>query len=133
MLRLNGLLAVTFLLASPGFAQVRKGTPSCLHFAVRESGSESWGIWPEDARKWWAKEAQDKFPELCEASPGNAEFVLEWQREWKWKTQMHSAIGTQTYPPQVDWVCLSGPNGEEQCRPVPHLPSFDELNRELVA
>ena len=124
MFKLISVLALSFLFIAGGSAQAQKESPCRLRFAVAEKTAlDRPGVWPADAIRWWAKDGKKKFPELCEVVREGADFVLVWQRGWT--TERHSVMKSespQTYgPPQPEWNCTTGLNGEEHCTLVPPL------------
>ena len=130
MFKLISVLALPFLIVVPGFAQTKMESTECLRFAVVEkwgSMSENWGVWPEDATNWWREDGKKKFPELCEKSRGEADFVLVWQR--KWTTERHSVMKLQDMQPfgprQSEWDCTMDRNNEYHCTLVPPLAQVE--------
>jgi len=103
------LLALTLLFVSTGVAQEQKRSACRFRFAVAERiGHDRWGVWPEDARKWWSEEGKKKFPELCETTSQDADFVIAWLR--KQSTETHTR-------PKRDETWIYGP--------FPTLPAND--------
>ena len=85
MFKLMSVLTLSFLFNAAGSAQTQMESTWCLRFAMVEktdSGSENWGVWPEEANQWWQKDGKKKFREFCDSTLENADFVLAWQRKW---------------------------------------------------
>lgn len=115
MHRLIASLALTFLFISSGIAREQQ-QPACrVRFAVvqrqdtgtlkvRPDDEDTWGRWPEDARKWWVKDGNRKFPDLCEAARIDADFVVAWERMATTR-KVAEGIVRRHREPVVRWEC----------------------------
>ena len=119
-----------FLLVSAGAAQEQKRSVCRFRFVVTERiGHNRWGAWPEDAIEWWAEEGNTKFPELCEATSQDADFVIAWlrtqrtetysrpKRDDPWSDGRFPAGDCYTTPGQT--TCSPGPDGSLSCYTSP--------------
>ncbi|MBK5290188.1 MAG: hypothetical protein JJE04_00655 [Acidobacteriia bacterium] len=112
-------LAITLLFMGSGEAQQGKEDPCRLRFAVAEGNSrDRWGVWPEDARKWWSEEGGKKFPELCETTSQGADFVIEWLRKQSTE-ERYRPKGDQAWPAAPAYDCDTRP-GETVCHAGPN-------------
>lgn len=108
-------LAVTFLFIPSGIAQEQQ-QPACRvrfavvqrqdtgTFKVRPDGEDTWGRWPEDARKWWVKDGNKKFADFCEAARNDADFVVAWER-MSTTRKVAEGIWKNHREPVVRWEC----------------------------
>ena len=128
MFPLIAVLALSFFMTVPGFAQTEAAPTRCLRFAVVEAEFASGvpGTWPADARNWWGKDGMRKFPELCEVSRQDADFLFVWERKWTvekisrpvnpgWDANLSGF-------PQVEWDCETRYGEEKERCTVRRIP-----------
>src|SRR5947209_8282271 len=127
------LLAITLLMMASSEAQERTHNPCRLRFAVVEdSHRDHSGAWPEDAKKWWAKDGKKKFPGFCETTSHDADFVIAWLKKQSTETSSRpkldgswprgsspafAAVDCYTSPGET--MCSPGPDGQLTCSTTP--------------
>ena len=126
MHKLISMFAVPVFFLTTVAAQGQQESPCGLRFAVAEK-DDGWGVWPDDARQWWAKDGKKKFPELCEAAREHADFVVAWERHWI-REQRAKAIVVKDKQPIVQRVCFPSADGtSESCQ---DYTDYQEVERQ---
>lgn len=113
MHKLTLSLVVLVLIATTVSAQAQKESPCRLRFALAEKTAlDRPGVWPDDAIRWGAKDGKKKFPELCEASPEDADFVLAGERNRLTK-EYSVPVGSGSVAPSATPTAISQIRGLE--------------------
>lgn len=141
----SGWIAAVLFCPATGIAQDK--TAACRYrFTVAEtSAQDGKPNWPLDAQTWWARQGQKKHPQLCEAAPAHAEFLIVWRRTVTFQThqrpktplaQQTSATDCYTMPADTschveggELICTPVP-ARTFCSPVPAAPARDWGNRQ---
>ena len=118
MRRLTCLLVFALFLTLPAAAFVQE-QPSCRFrlaaavlvepdvWKLSPDDRDLWNYWPGEAKEWWLKDGEQKFPEFCAAPLEEADFVLSWESLWaplesRTKTYRKSALRNDCYRSSID-------------------------------
>ena len=129
MRKLVSLFAVAVFFATTVAAQDPQESPCRLRFAVAEK-YDRWGVWPDDARQWWAKDGKKKFPELCEAAFEDADFGIAWEKTWTTVKYIVPILTRDTRPISREICVQSGDFTTYSCTTYTEYEVYDRVDFE---
>lgn len=122
------LLVITLSLLPAAAQQKTESSCRFRFFVTERTAVEHAGTWPEDARTWWDGDGKKKFPELCETTSHDANFVIAWLRKRSRETYSRpkSADSFSAFPandcytiPGETTCYPTGPDGQVTCYTSP--------------